>query len=49
MQRRIKMDEITIDKTRFTDAAGRERLFNGLNLVCKDLSLNNVYPLSLAQ
>lgn len=43
------MSDIKIDKLRFKDRQGRERIFNGLNLVCKDTSLNNVYSLSFAQ
>lgn len=43
------MNTIIIDKTRFIDETGRERIFNGLNLVCKDPSLNYVYALSFEQ
>lgn len=37
--------KITTKFRRFVDGQGRERLFNGLNMVCKEPDLGFVYPL----
>lgn len=39
---------IATENSRFVDEQGRQRLFNGLNLVCKDPACGFVYPLDTA-
>lgn len=40
------VDRITASKGCFSDGQGRQRLFNGLNLVCKSSDSGYVYPLA---
>ena len=39
------MDRILVNGMRFVDEYGRERVFHGINVVCKDRSRGYVYRL----
>lgn len=42
------IEKITTGNSGFIDGQGRQRLFNGLNMVCKDPALGFVYPLNIS-